>query len=76
MSFLGNPCKCGGALDEVDADTKFCIDCGRKLVRTSYGWNQVTHRDNIKVFNRCKHKRIEGQECSWCPNQVASSYHA
>jgi hypothetical protein len=38
VCFIGNPCPCGWALDEIDEDTKKCEKCGRTVKRYKGFW--------------------------------------
>jgi hypothetical protein len=41
--FLGNPCPCGWALDDIDEETQECEKCGRRVERRD-GYSVVVRR--------------------------------
>ena len=73
MTFLGDPCPCGWAFDDVmDAEgrevaARVCSRCRRKYVKASWGWNQVTPKNEILQVEACRHNRVVGDACPHCP---------
>ncbi len=64
MSFLGNPCVCGWALDEELDATKsrviamVCVRCHRRYIKRSWGLEQVTPKEQLEWPDVCPHNRL------------------
>jgi hypothetical protein len=73
MSFLGNPCACGWSLTEFGALLRECDKCGRRYVRTEWGWDQITPKEKILSVEFCAHRRVIGDDCPHCVDGVAKA---
>lgn len=76
MTFLANPCPCGWSLDEKMNEfdqiiSKSCKFCKRNYVLKDWGWDQITPRLEIVDVTFCKHKRVIGESCPYCLDNIA-----
>src|SRR5512135_354629 len=64
MTFLGSPCPCGWSLDEeLDAAkncviARVCSRCHRRYVKHSWGWEQITPKNQLETPKTCPHNRL------------------
>lgn len=57
MSFLGDPCACGWAMDELSEIRRKCERCGRVAEKKSWGWMTHNPTKTVSRLSNAKEKR-------------------